>query len=516
MLMLEVRYALAWLAPVAVAGLASTAHAQWVSDPAINLMISDPSITNVQPKVVARTDGGFYVSWFGGPGFDVWLQRLDSNGNMQWAAGGVLVANLAFSSTQDYDLAVDADDNALLSFRDDRFGGTKVTAQMVAPDGSFPWGDNGVQFGDGTTFVGAPKIEPASDGEIVVAWTYGANSVMQRLDGAGTILWANALTVTNPEVSQIASDLVAADNGSVILSTVAYASFSGAKHLYAHKIDGEGNALWPAPLPVLQTGSLQNGNFPPFVSDGNGGGVFAWYTSSPLQCFVQHVLADGSESLPHNGLAVSTDTLNQRVSPTVAYDSGDIYVFWRELRQAQSQSGVYGQRIDADGALAWGDAGIEIETVSPNTVGDIVARAADDAAIVSFTRELAVNNRQLKAVAVDSAGASIWKPAATIVSDAASNKTRLAMAPADDDGFVVVWQDARGGTEGIYAQNINADGSLGSAKVTGDVTGDGFVDAADLASLLASWGKCAACAADLNGDGQVGASDLGTLLANWT
>jgi hypothetical protein len=269
---------------------------------------------------------------------------------------------------------------------------------------------------------------------------------------------------------------------------------------------------------VLQTGSLQNGNFPSFVSDGNGGGVFAWYTSSPLQCFVQHVHADGTEALPHNGLAVSTDTLNQRVSPTVAYDgvNGDIYVFWRELRQAQSQSGVYGQRIDAGGALAWGDAGIETETVSPNTVGDIVARAADGAAIVSFTRELAVNDRQLKAVAVDSAGASIWKPAATIVSDAASNKTRLAMAPADDDGFVVVWQDARGGTEGIYAQNINADGSLGSAKVTGDLTGDGFVDAADLASLLASWGKCAACAADLNGDGQVGASDLGSLLANWT
>jgi hypothetical protein len=58
--------------------------------------------------------------------------------------------------------------------------------------------------------------------------------------------------------------------------------------------------------------------------------------------------------------------------------------------------------------------------------------------------------------------------------------------------------------------------------------GDGVVGPADLAQLLAQWGRCkpmksqseygpfsSGCAADLNCDGMVNAADLGALLANW-
>ncbi|MCA9290220.1 MAG: hypothetical protein KDA25_03765, partial [Phycisphaerales bacterium] len=51
-----------------------------------------------------------------------------------------------------------------------------------------------------------------------------------------------------------------------------------------------------------------------------------------------------------------------------------------------------------------------------------------------------------------------------------------------------------------------------------DFNGDCVVDAADLATLLGSWGPCpdeGPCPADLNGDGQVDPIDLGTLLSVW-
>ncbi|MEE9130664.1 MAG: hypothetical protein V3T84_11650 [Phycisphaerales bacterium] len=48
-----------------------------------------------------------------------------------------------------------------------------------------------------------------------------------------------------------------------------------------------------------------------------------------------------------------------------------------------------------------------------------------------------------------------------------------------------------------------------------DLNGDGSVGAADLLSLLVSWGPCKGCPADFDGDGTVGASDLLTLLVNW-
>ena len=61
---------------------------------------------------------------------------------------------------------------------------------------------------------------------------------------------------------------------------------------------------------------------------------------------------------------------------------------------------------------------------------------------------------------------------------------------------------------------------MGAYEFTGtvnplDLTGDGVVDAADLAQLLGDWGACPGCPADYTADGIVNAADLAELLANW-
>lgn len=56
-------------------------HAQWSDDPAQNLVLADRPAGQVQPKLVATADGGFYVSWFdAGSGYDVYLKRLSADG----------------------------------------------------------------------------------------------------------------------------------------------------------------------------------------------------------------------------------------------------------------------------------------------------------------------------------------------------------------------------------------------------------------------------------------------------
>ncbi len=49
----------------------------------------------------------------------------------------------------------------------------------------------------------------------------------------------------------------------------------------------------------------------------------------------------------------------------------------------------------------------------------------------------------------------------------------------------------------------------------GDITGDGGIDGADLATILGSWGPCSGVASDLNSDGFVDASDLAIVLGAW-
>src|SRR5208337_5655487 len=104
---------------------------------------------------------------------------------------------------------------------------------------------------------------------------------------------------------------------------------------------------------IFDQGSLQFGEFPYFIPDGSGGAVFTWYTNSPaLQCFAQHIRADGTEAFPHNVSAGSTNTSNVRVSPSVSYRaaSDETFLFWTEEDGTQTLNGAYGQTINGKGA----------------------------------------------------------------------------------------------------------------------------------------------------------------------
>lgn len=294
-----------------VAALAATvlfalpATAQFSTDAAANLAVAGEAYEEAQPKVVVTADGGFYVSWFandpgGSPagGYDVRLQRFNSFGLAEWPAGGILVADRGFSSTQDYGLATDGQGNALLAFRDDRSGSTQVTASLITPGSFQAWGPTGVQLTNTGDFIAAPKIAGATDGHTYVAWTQGSSVRLQRLDATGAATWANDIVLTPPAGSYSLADMQASDNGAAIFSWVAQAGgFTSPRHLYANKVSPAGAPLWGAGhVQVFDGGSLQFGNFPGFVPDDAGGACFGWYSSSPsLEAFAQRVDAAGNE-----------------------------------------------------------------------------------------------------------------------------------------------------------------------------------------------------------------------------
>ena len=130
------------LACLLLATLATPAQAQWSSNPFTNRSLADAASDQAQPKIAPTADGGAYVSWFDGigSGYDVRVQKLDALGIESFAHNGVLVADRGFSSTQDYGLDVDASGNALLAFRDDRPGGTQITAAKISAIGLAVWG----------------------------------------------------------------------------------------------------------------------------------------------------------------------------------------------------------------------------------------------------------------------------------------------------------------------------------------------------------------------------------------
>ncbi len=480
------RLLLVLLAAVAVDGWAA-----WSDDPAANLAIADDSGDQVQAKVVATTDGGCYVSWFDNAtgGYDVYLQRLDINGDEQWAHNGVLVADRGFSSTQDYGLAIDTAGNALLAFRDDSSGSEQIAAAKVAPDGTLEWG-GAIQLTATTAFVAAPKIAGTSDGNLVVAWTEDTNVVVNKLDPAGTPLWASAVSLGPTGVgSFMLSDLQAAEQGKVIVSWVFAPQFMGPNHLWAQKLaSADGALLWPSTHVQVYdeaSGSLQMGNFPYFITDHAGGAVFAWYTTSPLQCRVQRILSGGTEAFAHNGVEAATTASQIRVSPNVAFNptTQEIFLAWREQNQTQSQSGVNAQKFSANGTRQWTDSGKVLVALAANEISWVTVLPWDTGAVVTWVETLAFGNQPVHASRLDSAGDPLWSPAVIDLATSATATSRFSGALSSSGFAIYVWSDGEsGGSSDIYGQNLNRNGTLGPS-----IFADGF-ESGDLLAWSASAG----------------------------
>ncbi|MHC5109680.1 MAG: hypothetical protein ACYTHJ_07355 [Planctomycetota bacterium] len=444
------------------------AQAQWADDAAENLALADRSGEQVQAKIRILDDGSSYVSWFDNStgGYDVYLQRLDAGGNELWAHNGVLLADRGFSSTQDYDLDVDTAGNALVTFRDDRVGGTQITVTRVDTSGVQLWGPTGVQVTSGGSFVAAPKVSGTSDGNVVVAWTSDNDVRLQKLDTAGLPLWGAGVLI--PAIggdSTSASDMDASDGGGVIISMVR--GFLAPKHLHAQKYDGSGAPQWGlTPLPVYDGGALQTANFPQFVPDGIGGAAFAWYSVGPLQVHAQHVTSDGTEQYGHNGVIVST-AARPRTAPSVSFDATaqETTVFWREeLGGPFPEYGVYGQRLNSSGARLWTDSGVEVAPLTTTELVQIDQAGIGSDAVVSWVETLSFGNQLSRASKLDSSGGIVWGP--VLVSSVNSGKSRQAvagvpLAAAVDGSAVVIWSDSRNDANDVYAQNLNGNGSLG-------------------------------------------------------
>jgi hypothetical protein len=314
----------------------------------------------------------------------------------------------------------------------------------------------------GSAFFGPPAVAGTGDGNIVVAWSQDNDIVVQKLDPSGAPQWGTGVLLHPASGSYFVSDLHAADGASSILSFVTFSS----RHLVAQKFGADGSLLWGAGhVQVFDGGTLQYGNFPPFVLDGAGGAVFAWYSSSPsLQCRVQRVLANGTEAFPHNGVETSTNASRLRVSPSAAFlpASQEIVVFWTEENSTQSAWGLYGQKIDAAGARQWTDNGVEIVPVGANQIRDVVTLAFADGGMAAWVDPAGAGNEPLRATRVDGTGAFVWATPIVDLSTAPVGRGDVIgeLSTMGYAAFAWTHGDEMSSSD-ILAQNLNEDGSLG-------------------------------------------------------
>jgi hypothetical protein len=130
---------------------------------------------------------------------------------------------------------------------------------------------------------------------------------------------------------------------------------------------------------------------------------------------------------------------------------------------AQSASGNSIQRVSSIGLNLCGTDGIVVDAQTSNmTIPVGIAQDDNNAMLVYYTGGF--NQVAIKATLIDSMGIKQWAFNEKAINVTASNKDDIGISLVRNHQLIITWTDTRN-DNGIYAQNINNDGTLGPMAV---------------------------------------------------
>ena len=478
----------------------TSALAQWPANSDSNMVLCDRFGDQAVPKIAATSDGGCYICWYdhASGNYDVYMQRLNGDGEIQWAPGGMLISNHSQDTwLTDWDMTVDGDDHAIVVFNDIRAGGDwDIYAYRISPAGNFVWGDNGLTLSDNTNFEADAVVAVTSSGNFVFGWMDDTMVYLRKVNSAGIDMWSPHTITLSSTYGLAKPQVVPAENDGVVVSVMLASGpmFWDPQHLYAHKFDSLGAEQWGSGgVAINAAGGIALYMNYDLTSDGAGGAYSFWYDDRDmsLNAYVQHILSDGVMAWTANGVQVSLAAGELQMNPSLVHfpSSNEVLVFYLATDFNQTLNGVHGQKLDSLGALQWGSNGIAFVPMSNQTRSHISAQAQTDGAIIVY-KEFAPGSAILsyiKAIRVDMDGNPVWTTSPVDMCSFLSGKGRIPTTVSPTGRVIAAWDDARLDINGdMYLQNINPDGTLGPSGssgceyVVGDVNGSDSYNGLDI------------------------------------
>jgi hypothetical protein len=146
---------------------------------------------------ISASGAKWIVSWDDGRGAstDIYAQALDVSGNMLWTADGVPVC--AAANAQTMSRVVDDGQNGAIVVWGDNRTGYDIYAQRLNPAGSVQWTADGIAVNQSALYQYNPEAVSDGSGGAIVVWNDNRsgsdiNLYGQRVDGSGALMWPSA------------------------------------------------------------------------------------------------------------------------------------------------------------------------------------------------------------------------------------------------------------------------------------------------------------------------------------
>ena len=442
-------------------------HAQWVDDPTTNTFVANCS--NDAGEVYLSTNentGDTYVQWmqFGSNSWSPTLQRLNAEGVPQWDMDGIHLGYHQFSSSAEGVAMVATTDGGVVSCFS-VYDGYSYAVKLNA-DGTYAWGEEGVQLFDGLGFS-RTEVIAGEDGGV---WTLGfdySRLFAQYVSADGTL--NPNIIISDPSHSCMFGQLTLGKDNKVF---VTYEKTNGGmytnKEIVVAGYDVDGTQVSPETVLMSESETFQSTYIHYAISDGLGGGyVYIWHpgNGNAFNLYVFHFDQYGVSTIQsQQGVAVHTPDPDHyygegyaTVDPAtqdiiLAYEKTDAYT--------QSESSVWINRITPDGEVLWGD-GILVLDNGNAPCHDIRVDAYPngDGFMVAYLRQNSDwgTDSFIEAKGFDANGNLQWETVMNNVNDwkvAAENTTGF-----HNGQNIMMWVNHNNG--GLYGQNIGIDGAMG-------------------------------------------------------
>jgi len=352
-------------------------HLLW---PEAGVIVCDESMEQVDPLICTDGAGGAIIAWGDNRNrvledkWDIYGQRLDSDGAAQWTAGGVEICT-AFGSQWLADLVPDGAGGAIIAWED--WSSTSVSdlyLQRLDPGGAKMWGADGVLMSDIAGSQELPSLLSDGAGGAIVVYQelcdgcVGWEIYAQRIGSDGQLLWlAGGVPICTAVEGQYGPEIAGDGAGDAVIVWDDYRRGDYRNDLYAQRIDASGTVQWTADGVAVCTAS-ENQESPVLVPDGTGGAVIAWgdwrnLVTSGEDIYAQRLNGSGVRQWQTGGVPICTATNYQWYPQIVSDGAGGAIVFWSDWRTGVvNDYNIYAQRIDPSGAVCWDAGGISVSS----------------------------------------------------------------------------------------------------------------------------------------------------------
>jgi hypothetical protein len=299
--------------------------------------------------------GGAIIAWSDSRNFsDVYAQRIDASGAIQWATNGIVVCD-AYNAQAGCRIVSDGQGGAICAWGDTRAasGTADMYAQRINALGASMWTPNGNIVSNAPQQQAFPIIAPDGAAGAIVAWADwrvpASDVYSQRMTADGSAHWtSNGAVESAAQGDQFPRDVASDGAGGSVCVWEDQRTLTSKYDIYAQRVDGAGSTLWAADGLAICT-EPGHDKEPALVSDGNNGFLIVWTDGrgSYYNIFAQHVDANGSMLWANNGIAVAPALKTQTESQVVSDGAGGVLVIWKQ----GNGNDIYAQRLSGSGQV---------------------------------------------------------------------------------------------------------------------------------------------------------------------